>query len=247
MNIIRVKDYEEMSRQAAAHLYKRMTAGKRMTMGLATGATPERTYDLIIEKAEGDNQSFHHIHTFNLDEYAGLDSSDTNSYRYYMNQRFFNHIDLPKEQTHLPNGMAPDLEEECHRYEDELKQTGGLDVQLLGIGSNGHIGFNEPGTSFSSRTHVVALTKETREANARYFTSMNAVPKHAITMGIETIMEAKEIILLVSGEAKAEAYDRLLSGGVDEFFPASILKKHPNVLLIADEAASRTYAGRTFS
>ncbi|MCR1289040.1 glucosamine-6-phosphate deaminase [Shouchella clausii] len=241
MNIIHVKNYEEMSQKAAALLFERIQQSPKITLGLATGGTPENTYTALIAKAKENGQSFSHVQTFNLDEYVGLPAEDKNSYRHYMKQRLFDHVDIPKEKTHLPNGMAPSLEEECRAYENMIAEAGGIDIQLLGIGSNGHIGFNEPGTPFSSKTHVVELAEETRKANARYFPTLEDVPKQAITMGIQTIMEAKEILLLISGKAKAEAFAKLCSDEVTEAFPASILNKHPNVTVIADEEAASAY------
>ena len=152
-------------------------------------------------------------------------------------EKLFNHIDIPEDQIHLPNGVAEDMERECRDYERRIRIAGQVDIQILGLGVNGHIGFNEPGTSFSSRTHIVDLDESTREANARFFNSIEEVPTQAITMGIETIMESREILLLVSGEAKAEALKELFEGQVTEEFPASILKEHANVTVIADQSA----------
>lgn len=237
MKIIKVKNYEEMSKEAALFMIERIRKSPNMTLGLATGGTPEGMYKNLIKDHLENGTSYSSITTFNLDEYLGLDGEHPNSYRYFMNEQLFNHINIPKFSTHVPRGNAETGQEECHLYEQMIKENGGIDLQVLGIGSNGHIGFNEPGTSFQSRTHLVELTPSTREANARYFEKAEEVPTHAITMGIETIMESKEILLLASGEGKMEAMRRLLQEKVCEDFPASILNKHENVAIIADEAA----------
>lgn len=237
MKIIKVKDYQEMSEIAGDMVISKINGRAETVLGLATGSTPVGMYDYIIKKYRAKAVSFAHVRSFNLDEYAGLDKEDANSYTYYMKEKLFNHIDIPEEQTHLPNGTADDLQAECRVYENKIKDAGGIDLQILGIGLNGHIGFNEPGTPFTSRTHIVELDETTRKANARFFDSLEEVPTQALTMGIETIMESKEIILLVSGEGKKEAVTRLLNGEVSEAFPASILHKHSNVTIVADEAA----------
>lgn len=237
MKIIKVKDYEQLSNTAAKFIIERVKNKPNIVLGLATGGTPEGTYKNVIQDHHQNGTSYEQVVTFNLDEYIGLPGSDKNSYRYYMNEHLFNHINVKKENTHIPNGEASNVKQECEDYEGRIQQIGGIDLQILGIGENGHIGFNEPGTSFNSRTHVIGLTEETRQANARYFPSIEHVPAHAITMGIGTIMEAKEIILLASGEKKREAMKKLISGEVTEDFPASILQKHQNVTIIADEAS----------
>ncbi|ERN53667.1 glucosamine-6-phosphate deaminase [Alkalihalophilus marmarensis] len=237
MNIVRVDNYEEMSKASARYIIDKVKANPKMTLGLATGSTPKGTYQYIIEDHKQKGTSYQQISTFNLDEYIGLSSEDPNSYHFYMKDVLFNHIDLPLNHTHIPNGDVLDKEEECVRYEAKVKESS-IDLQILGIGANGHIGFNEPGTSFQSETHVVALAESTREANARFFPSIDDVPTHAITMGIASIMASKEILLLVSGEAKSEALERLLSDQLpSEDFPASILKTHPRVTIIADNEA----------
>ncbi|HLS08686.1 glucosamine-6-phosphate deaminase [Lentibacillus sp.] len=237
MNIIRVKDYDELSEKACELLVNEMEKSDSSVLGLATGSTPEGLYQKLIDEYKKGNLSFSNVTTFNLDEYVGLAASDPNSYRYYMNEKLFSHVDLPDEQAFLPNGAAEDLEKECRDYEALIKDAGYVDLQVLGLGLNGHIGFNEPGTPVDSRTHVVELDESTRKANARFFKSMDDVPKKALTMGIGTIMESRQIILLVSGEKKADAVKRLVNGMVSEEFPASILQKHENAILIADEAA----------
>ncbi|CAM5208160.1 Glucosamine-6-phosphate deaminase OS=Ureibacillus acetophenoni OX=614649 GN=nagB PE=3 SV=1 [Ureibacillus acetophenoni] len=237
MEIVRVKDYEEMSKTASNYILKKVVEKESPVLGLATGSTPEGLYRHLVDEYKKGNVSFKHVQTFNLDEYTKLDPTDINSYHYFMNKHLFEHIDIPKDQIHLPNGNASDLEDECHNYENKISEAGKIDLQLLGIGINGHIGFNEPGTPFTSRTHIVTLDESTRKANSRFFPSIDDVPTHAITMGIESIMESKEILLLVSGEMKADTLNRLMNGEVSEDFPASILHKHPKVTIIADEAA----------
>ncbi|MFS0636483.1 glucosamine-6-phosphate deaminase [Mesobacillus foraminis] len=238
MNIKIVKDYQEMSRRAAEYISEKVQRFPSIKLGLATGGTPEGTYKKLIEDHRNSRTSYRDVTTFNLDEYIGLSGNHPNSYRFYMKDHLFDHINIVPANTHIPKGDAGDSEEECERYEKLLAENGGIDLQILGIGKNGHIGFNEPGTSFQSKTHVVPLTSSTREANARYFNSMEEVPSHAITMGIGTIMKSREILLLVSGEAKKDAFTKLMNSEPDERFPASVLLRHPNVTIIADEAAA---------
>ena len=237
MHVIKVKDYEAMSEKACDILVKEMKSNERVVLGLATGSTPEGLYERLIEKYNNHDISFKLTKTFNLDEYVGLDKTDKNSYYYYMNHKLFKHIDLPENQAVLPNGKAENIAAECERYEKKIKDAGQIDIQVLGIGLNGHIGFNEPNTPFTSRTHVVKLDESTRQANARFFNSIDDVPTEAITMGIATIMDSKKILLLVSGEKKADILAQVIHGEVTEKVPASVLQKHPNVTIIADETA----------
>ncbi|GIN63258.1 glucosamine-6-phosphate deaminase 1 [Robertmurraya siralis] len=237
MEFIKVNDYQAMSERACSIMIETINRIKNPVLGLATGSTPEGLYQKIIEKFNEGKVSFQDVTTFNLDEYVGLDREDVNSYYRYMKEKLFNHVDIKLERVHLPNGAAADLEAECQRYEKQIRQAGKIDLQILGMGINGHIGFNEPGTPFSSRTHVVELEASTREANSRFFPTLDDVPTQALTMGIATIMESKEILLLVSGEQKAEAIARLTDGDISEDFPASILRNHPNVTVIVDEGA----------
>lgn len=201
------------------------------TLGLATGGTPLKFYREFRES----RLDVSNISTVNLDEYVGMRKEDPQSYHYYMNHELFSHMNF--KETYLPNGMADDLEAECLRYESILQEHP-VDVQILGIGANGHIGFNEPGTSFDSLTHIVELTESTREANKRFFEKEEDVPTHAISMGIRSIMAAKKIILLAFGKSKAEAVKQMLEGSVDESCPASVLQNHPNVVVLADTEAS---------
>ena len=237
MKIIEVKDYQQMSERAAEYIMEKVLDHPSITLGLATGGTPTGTYQNLIKDHQKNGTSYQHVTTFNLDEYIGLAGTDKNSYRYYMDENLFNHIDIKKANTFVPIGNGRNIEEECNRYEDLLAGHGGIDLQVLGIGSNGHIGFNEPGTSFQSKTHIVNLAPSTIEANARFFNRPEEVPTQAITMGISTIMKSKEILLLVSGDSKRDAMYQLLHTELNENFPASVLRNHPCVTIIADEAA----------
>jgi len=234
MKIIKVNDYEELSVKAAQIVAEKLKQLKQPILGLATGSTPIKTYENLVEKYRQGEISFANAITFNLDEYVGLSIEDPTSYHYFMDYHLFKHIDIKPENIHLPDGMAEDLEEECKNYEKMIENVGKIDLQILGLGLNGHIGFNEPGTSFSSRTHVVDLTPSTIEANARFFSSIDEVPKKALTMGIATIMDAKEILFLVNGEKKADILRKVVHGEVTEDVPASVLQRHPNVTLITD-------------
>lgn len=239
MKIIAVDNKEEMSEKASGIIISLINQNPEAILGLATGATPIETYKLLIRDHKLNRTSYKNIQTFNLDEYVGLGNNHPNSYHNFMNEQLFKHIDVSKSQTHLPNGLATEPEHECVRYEQSIQLKGGIDLQLLGIGQNGHIGFNEPGTSFDSSTHIIKLAESTRIANAKYFTNIDEVPTHAITMGIKTIMKAKRIILLASGQKKACALSKVIYGKVTEEVPASILQRHPNVTIIADKEAYR--------
>ncbi len=237
MKWIQVKNYTEMSQLAARIMTEKIAEKPNATLGLATGGTPEQMYRWLREYSAERQLSFRDVQTFNLDEYIGLGREHPNSYYQYMRTHLFAHIDLPEAHAHLPNGLAADVNAECLRYEALIEQAGGIDLQLLGVGKNGHIGFNEPGTPFTSRTHLVQLTESTRAANACYFSSLEAVPTHAITMGIATITKSKEILLLASGREKANVLAELMRGEVTEELPASVLLNHANATIIADEDA----------
>ena len=229
---IEVENYAEMSRLAAAIFEQQLLEKPDSVLGLATGGSPVGFYEALVKQFQQGGFTFKDAQSFNLDEYVGIAPIDSTSYHSYMERQLFSHIDLPLESRHLPDGMAENIPSECDHYEQAIVQSGGIDLQLLGIGVNGHIGFNEPGTSFLSKTHVVELADETREENAKYFPSKEDVPKHAITMGISTIMKAKKIVLLAFGEHKLEAIKRLRFEGISEDFPASILKEHPHVTVL---------------
>ncbi|NHM33055.1 glucosamine-6-phosphate deaminase [Neobacillus terrae] len=237
MDVIEVSNYEEMSQKAANIVIETIKENVRTLLGLATGSTPKGMYQVLIDDHKKNKTSYQEVRTVNLDEYVGLAPSDPNSYHFFMRENLFDSIDIPLESTHIPNGLAENLQNECTRYDSLISDLGGIDLQILGIGINGHIGFNEPGTSFDSKTHIVSLTESTRQANARFFQSIEEVPTKAITMGINTIFQSKKIILLASGAQKADAIKKLLEGKVDKDFPASALCPHSNVTLIADTEA----------
>lgn len=237
MKIIQTKNYEEMSKQAAKIVLSRIKENPQMTLGLATGSTPMSLYKEMIRDHRKNGTSYRSIHTVNLDEYIGLSPDHPSSYYYFMKKQLFDHIEIPIDNINIPSGTVENLAKECEQYEQLIKELGGIDLQILGIGPNGHIAFNEPGTPFHSRTHVVNLTESTIQANSRFFESIEQVPTKAISMGLQTIAESKEIILLASGSSKAEAMKNLINGPIDEKFPASILKEHPNATLIADSEA----------
>lgn len=230
MKVIQVKHAQEGGKQAFAQLKEAMDKGIT-TLGLATGSTPVTLYQEMVTSA----LDFSHLTSVNLDEYVGLSGENPQSYRYFMNEHLFNK--KPFKETFIPNGQAKDLDEECARYNDIIAQHP-IDLQVLGIGRNGHIGFNEPGTSFDVQTHVVALTDSTIEANKRYFDSIEEVPTHALSMGIASILKSKQIILMAFGKEKAAAVAKMIEGPVTEQLPASVLQTHPNVIVIIDEQAA---------
>jgi len=237
IKLLEAADYAEMSREAASIIIKQVKEKPNAVLGLATGSTVLGVYRELAADHRQYGTSYQFVRTVNLDEYVGLGPNHPNSYRYYMNEHLFSNLDIPLNETHVPDGLAADLDEECRRYERLIDELGGIDLQLLGIGRNGHIGFNEPGTPFSSMTHVVRLAASTREANARFFPSLDDVPRHAITMGIATILRSRRIVLLASGAEKAAALARLFVGIVSPELPASALRLHPDVTVIADQEA----------
>ncbi|WP_128894382.1 glucosamine-6-phosphate deaminase [Longirhabdus pacifica] len=237
MKIIKVKDYQTLSEHAAQYVINKVKAVPNITLGLATGGTPKGMYDVLIRDHAKNGTSYKDVTSFNLDEYIGIGKEDPQSYYHYMYDSLFDHIDMKDEHIHIPSGTEKDTQLECETYENKMEAAGGIDLQILGIGNNGHIGFNEPGTSFDIKTHVVELDVSTREANARYFDSIDKVPTHAITMGISSIMKSKEILLLISGKEKSDAWKGLLKGDISTAFPASILNTHDNVTVIVDEDA----------
>lgn len=237
MRIYAAKDYADLSRKAANIISAQVIMKPNAVLGLATGSTPVGAYRQLIEWYNKGDVDFIQISTVNLDEYKGLSGEHDQSYRYFMNHNFFDHINIKKENTNVPNGLAPDAEAECRRYNHVIKSLGGIDLQLLGIGGNGHIGFNEPGAAFEKETHLVTLTEQTRESNARFFAGLDEVPTHAFTMGIKSIMSAKKILLLATGENKAKALYDSFFGPVTPVVPASILQLHNDCTIIADEEA----------
>ena len=207
-------------------------------LGLATGGTPMQTYRELVRAHQTARLDFSGVTTFNLDEYVGLGGEHPQSYRYFMQQQLFDHVNVDPQRTHVPNGMAADLAAHAVEYERLIAEAGGIDLQLLGIGHNGHIAFNEPGASRDSRTRVVPLTEQTIEKNARFFDSAEQVPRTAITMGIGTILEAKRIVMLATGRGKAEAIRLAVEGEIDESHPASLLRLHPAVTIVLDRDAA---------
>lgn len=244
MRIIKAKDYADMSNKAAGIFFSQITLKPNSVLGLATGSTPIGTYKKLIEMYKAGDISFAEVKTVNLDEYVGLSGEDDQSYRYFMNEQLFDHVDINKENTNVPNGKAKDKPIECARYEELIKCLGGIDMQLLGIGNNGHIGFNEPDTCFEKYTHEVALTESTIKANTRFFANEADVPRTAISMGIKTIMEAKKIVLVASGSAKADIIYETCYGPITPNVPASALQLHPDVTIIVDEEAYATIASK---
>jgi glucosamine-6-phosphate deaminase len=222
---------EALSAHAADLLLSAIRENPRAVLGLPTGRTPVGMYDRVVRECSREYHCFTGVTTFNLDEYAGIPRDHPGSYFTFMKQHLFDHVDISPANAHLPNGTAPDLNAECIRYEAEIREAGGLDLTFLGLGRNGHIGFNEPGTPFDARTRVVELTQSTRHANADLFPEGH-VPTHAITMGIGTILESRAIVLLVAGSGKEEAVERLRGGVVDEAFPASALWRHGDVRVL---------------
>lgn len=237
MNIIRAKDYQDMSRKAANIISAQIIMKPDCVLGLATGSTPVGTYRQLIEWYEKGDLDFSRVSTVNLDEYRGLTHIDPQSYYYFMQENLFDHVNIDKAATHVPDGTNPDAADACVKHEQIIKSLGGIDLQLLGLGNNGHIGFNEPGAAFEKETHLVDLAESTIRANARFFASIDEVPKQAYTMGIRTIMQAKKILVVVSGEGKADIVSRAFFGPVTPEVPASILQMHPDVTVVCDEAA----------
>jgi glucosamine-6-phosphate deaminase len=236
MKVIVCDNYDEVSIKAAQLVEAQILKNDHSVLGLATGSTPLGLYERLVEGVTSRGISYKNVCTINLDEYLGLDKGHPESYRTFMTEKLFDKIDIVIENTYIPDGTN-DSAEECLRYEQVIDSVGPIDLQVLGIGRNGHIGFNEPGTDSNSLTHVVELVASTRESNARFFTSIDEVPTHAITTGIKSILKSKEIILLASGKDKAEAVRTLLNKDVTESFPASILWNHDKVTLIVDRDA----------
>ncbi|MDE7047988.1 glucosamine-6-phosphate deaminase [Parablautia intestinalis] len=237
MKIVRAKDYEDMSRKAANILAAQVIMKPNCVLGLATGSTPIGAYAQLVERYNKGDLDFSEVTTVNLDEYRGLPRDNDQSYYYFMNDNLFGKVNINPERTFLPNGMEPDSEKACRDYDRIIEQTGGVDLQLLGLGHNGHIGFNEPGDAFELRTNCVNLTESTIKANQRFFASIEDVPRQAYTMGIGTIMRAKKILVVVSGEDKAQIIKEAFFGAITPKVPASVLQLHRNVTIVADEAA----------
>ena len=237
MRIYKAKDYEEMSRKAAGIVSAQIIMKPDCVLGLATGSTPVGLYKQLIEWYRNGDLDFSGVRTVNLDEYKGISRENDQSYYYFMHQNLFDHVNIPAGNTHLPDGMEPDSEKECRRYEELIQSMGSVDLQLLGIGHNGHIGFNEPADAFDKLVHCVNLTQSTIEANKRFFASAEEVPRQAYTMGIQTIMRSKRILIIANGEGKADIVRDAFFGPITPMVPASVLQLHNDVTLVADEAA----------
>ncbi len=237
MEIIITADYDEMSKLAARMIARQVLRKPCSVLGLATGSTPIGTYEELARLHRKEGLDFSKVATFNLDEYLGLPPTHDQSYRYFMDQHLFKHINVQKSNIHVPYGHAEQVEDFCRWYEAEIKRFGGIDIQLLGIGGDGHIAFNEPGSSLGSRTRLKTLTKQTIEDNARFFAKLEDVPRFAITMGVGTIMEAREILLLANGAKKAEIVAEALEGPITAQVSASALQMHPHVTVIVDAEA----------
>ena len=237
MRLIRAKDYNDASRKMANLLSAQVVLKPDCVLGLATGSSPVGTYKELIRRCANGDLDFSQVRTVNLDEYVGLSPEHDQSYAYFMHHNLFDHINIAPENVHLPDGLDPDAERQGKLYDDLIHSLGGVDMQLLGIGHDGHIGFNEPSDAFDLGTHCVDLTEETIEANKRFFNSKDEVPRQAYTMGTGTIMNARKVLMIVSGKDKAEIIKKAFFGPITPQVPASILQMHPNFVLVADEDA----------
>lgn len=237
MNIIKATDYNDMSRKAANIISAQIILKPDSVLGLATGSSPLGLYSELVKRYQLGDLDFSQIKSVNLDEYLGLTHDNPQSYYYFMNENLFGHINIVPENTHVPDGTAANAEQACTEYEQIIQSLGGIDLQLLGLGNNGHIGFNEPGEAFERETHCVKLTENTIRANARFFEKIEDVPRYAYSTGIKSIMQAKSILLVASGKAKAQALYHSLFGSISPAVPASIIQLHNNVSIVADEDA----------
>ena len=237
MKVYMMENYDQMSRKAAGIMAAQIIAKPDSVLGLATGSTPIGMYKELIKGYEAGDLDFSQIKSVNLDEYVGLEPTHDQSYRYFMQTNLFDHVNIDVANTNVPQGLAADPVAECERYNQVMRDMGGIDIQVLGMGHNGHIGFNEPDDHFPLETHVVDLQESTINANARFFASADDVPKQAMTMGIRNIMNARKILVVVSGEDKAEIVKKAFTGPVTPYVPASILQLHPDVILVGDKAA----------
>jgi glucosamine-6-phosphate deaminase len=237
MLLILRRTYEDLSQEAARLVADRLRRNPKLVLGLATGSTPLGVYAALIDKHKNEGLDFSKVTSFNLDEYIGIPPSHDQSYHTFMQESLFKHINLDPRYTHVPDGMVRDIEAQCQWYEQRIREVGGIDLQILGIGANGHLAFNEPGSSLGSRTRIKTLSERTVRDNARFFSSMDQVPRYAITMGIGTIMEARELLILASGAAKADAVKAAVEGPITATCPASICQMHQRAYFIIDEAA----------
>ncbi|PID82573.1 MAG: glucosamine-6-phosphate deaminase [Clostridiales bacterium] len=239
MKICVFDNLEEISKEAFRLVFEQIKQKKNTSLGLATGSSPIGLYKLMIEAYRNNELDFSEVSTYNLDEYIGVPKENKNSYWYFMNENLFKHINIKKDNCHIPNANSSDIIKECFNYDKTIEKIGGVDIQILGIGRNGHIGFNEPGSDFKSKTWIVDLKRETIEDNSRFFKNKDLVPTKAITMGISTIMSAKKIILLAYGKKKQEAIKKMIYGEVTEKVPASVLQMHNNVTVLVDKDAAK--------
>ncbi len=237
MRLILCENYEEMSLQGAKIFASQIILKPDSILGLATGSTPVGLYQNLIKMNKSGDIDFKDVTTFNLDEYYPISPENSQSYRYFMNEQLFNHINIDINKTFVPFGMAENPVEECIAYDEKIKACGGVDLQLLGIGQNGHIGFNEPDENLVAGTHITGLTESTINANSRFFDDISEVPTKALTMGMTTILKAKKIVLLASGKSKAAVVKELLNDNINTNVPATLLKVHPDVILICDKEA----------
>ena len=237
MIICRTKDYQDLSRKAANIIRAQVILKPDCVLGLATGSSPVGTYQNLVKWYQNGDLDFSNVSSINLDEYRGLRPDNDQSYRYFMDTNLFNHINIDKSKTFVPNGLEEDSQKACDDYDQIIETMGGVDLQLLGLGHNGHIGFNEPGESFPTETHCITLSEQTIKANARFFATEDEVPRQAYTMGIRSIMLAKKIVMVVSGEDKAEILKNVVNGPITPQVPASVLQLHRDVVIVADEAA----------
>ncbi len=237
MKIIRTRDYQDMSRKSANIISAQVILNPNSVLGLATGSSPVGTYEKLVEWCNKGDIDFSNVKTVNLDEYIGLSKDNPCSYYYFMYENLFKHINIDLKNTHIPDGTKKDTEQECARYDQQLAAVGQVDLQLLGIGNNGHIGFNEPFDSFRKSTFCVKLAQSTIDANARFFSSAEDIPHYAYTMGIGSIMSAKKILLVAHGEGKADILREAIEGPITPLVPASVLQLHNDVTIVADEGA----------
>ena len=237
MRVIVCENYDEMSREAAKIIESIVTLKPNCVLGLATGSTPVGMYKILSEKCKAGELDFSSVKSYNLDEYYPISPDNDQSYRYFMNENLFNHINIDKSNTFVPNGQATDIEKECKEYDEMISKMGGADIQVLGIGNNGHIAFNEPDAELVAGTHVTGLTQSTIEVNSRFFASIDDVPTKAVTMGMASIMKAKKIMLLASGKAKHDVVKKLLDDKLTTSNPATLLKLHNDVVIICDKDA----------
>ena len=246
MEVIILPSIEDCANLGARKVFDLVNSKSSAVLGLATGSTPIPVYAELVRLHNESGLSFSKVKSFNLDEYIGLSPDHSCSYRYFMKEHFFDLIDIEQDFTYVPNGMVDDISEECSKYESAIKKCGGIDLQILGIGSDGHIGFNEPGSSLSSRTRIKTLASETIRDNARFFDDEDEVPRHCITMGVGTILDSKSVLLLAFGEGKADVVAKSIEGPITSMVPASVLQMHQNVTVLLDDKAASKLSRRDY-